>query len=1029
MVGTMLLFANAGQARTNGVGRSLGLAGVGGPGTSGLYVVNLDASRSARGSVLVRRQDGGAAREVPFTDLPAEGSLSLNLGWYSELGEGSFSVQVSADRGVGALVGHQWPAVGRYAHGTPAQPATPVLVPLAMKGHDGASSLLTVQNTSAERVAAVEVAYYEMAASMPARRMQFELPPGVSRTIDPDREPDLRLLPAGYVGAARVKSPQPVAVQALVDIGTSASAVYAFAGVPQEAAASEVYVPIVHAASPWPGTDATDPSATRRDTMMAVMNPGASPVVVALTYRGHAGSCAGQTYHANPVTIPGGRSILYFQGEAAAGQPAGPSPLPDGCSASAMLTAAYGRIAVAVVETVRDAGGQVVGAGGYAGFRAQDGAQLLFSPVYRKRNTERSLTTAVWAMNTSARTAEAQVVFERDGQLVEGCSLCQARIPPRSGHLWWSPEIPELADGQFYRAVVSADQPLVAVVADLPLTSGGASSAYDEALWAMLPIGLASGPGRAAVPLALREAVVVPPTPTPLPTPTGTPPPAADAIWSRVLVQNLDRVAAATWRARLSPHGSSATIPVAEAELAPGGRAVLSLWQRPDLPDGVYSGIAAGDRPLAVVSDLRWPASGRAVAHGWPYAGSELVVPLVAKGYNDRQSLVAIQNTDPSQAAVVQLELHSFRQQAPLVETTLSIPPNDSWLLDLATDPLFRTVANGLVGYFHLRADRPLAAESLLRSSKVPRLAASISGVPLDRLAARLYVPWFRREYLGGTTTITVMNPLPAAVEVGISYLGSSGGCAGFRYTGRTMQVPPGGSVEMSQAASANHNLPSSCAGAAVLTSSGGAIAAIVDDEIQEPTWAGGSVAAYNAPSLADAGLALAVPTFRKSSAVGGTVTGVQVMNVGDSPARARIRFYDAAGHEIDGCGAACETTLRPSDSHLFWLADLAVVPEDSDGYAWLESDGPIVAVVFDQPSFLAPGAVDDGTAYLAPAVGAPGAVPEPSYGPYLPNPAGAAPSPTASPTATAQPTATPQATATEATSRLWLPRLDRAAP
>ncbi len=1004
--------------------RASRLAGIGGRGATTVQLVNLDPSRPASGSLALRRHADGQATAISFAGLLPETSRQFYLPDVSELAAGRYAGQVSADRPVGSLYGTSWPTGGYSADGA-AAPSTDVLVPLALKGRDGATSLLTVQNPSVDRSAAVEIAYYEMAASMPARRMQFQLPPGASRTIDPNREPDLRLLPTGYVGSARVKAPVPVAVQALVDIAPSARAVYAFAGMPVEAAATEVFVPVVHATTPWPGPGG---AGEQRDTLMAVLNPGVSPVVVALSYRGHAGSCAGQTYNANPVTIPGGRNVIYFQGAAGEGQPTGRSPLPDGCAASAMLSAAYGRIAVTVVETVRDALGRVVRAAAYNGFRADDASSRLYG-VLRTGHTDRRFTTGLWVMNTSSRTAEARAVFRLvDRPVVEGCPACQVRIPPRGAHLWWPPDIPELVDGGWGSVIVSADQPLVAVVADLPLAPGPAESGYDHAILPFLPLGQGAGSAAASLPLLLRDDELLPATPTAPPTPTGTPPPPADAIWSTVLVQNLDRTAAARWTARLSAYGSGAVLGLEEGELPAGGRLALSLWQRSDLPDADYRAVLTGDRPLAAVSDLRWPASGRAVAHGWPAPGTEVVVPLVAKRYNDQVSLVAVQNTDAGQAALVRLELHSFRQREPLATTTLALDPGDGRIFDLATEPAFRGVPNGTIGYLSLRSERPLAAEALLLNSREPRLAASISGVPVERLADRLYVPFFRREYLGGTTLITVVNPGESAIEVGVTYFGSAGDCAGRRYAGRAMTVPAGGSVEMSQAASANHNLPANCAGSAVLTSSSGPFTAVVTDAVTQPSWGGGSVAAYNALPALDAGLALAVPVFRKSAAAGGTMSGIQVMNVGETTCRVRLAFYDVAGAPIEGCGEACQTALRPSESHLWWLGDLPILEPERDAHAWLESDGPIAAVVFDQPTGVAAAAVDDGTAYTAPAAPQDTSAGVALYGPYLPNPVGAAPPATATSTATPPhtPTAPPTAAPSGAAGRLWLPWVER---
>lgn len=998
------------------------LAGISGQGSTQLHLVNLDAQSAAHGRITFSSYAEGAQLQLDLPGLEPGHSGLVDPLAIQGLADGPHAALVQADRRVGVVSVAQWPNGGGYAAATQSAPSTDVLVPLTEKEHEGVTSLLAIQNTSLTRDADVEAAFYDFSASSPARRVQFTLPPGGARILDLARTPELRQLPQGYVGSARVRSPLPIAVQVLGDLGTSRTSVYAFEGVPLEAAGEELLLPLVQAAMPSPDGEG---GLYLHDSVIAVLNAGTGPVVVTVSYQGYAGSCAGQRYVANPVTIPGGRSVVYFQGDAGTGQPTGRSPLPDGCVAAAKLTAAYGRIAAAVIDRTRDPAGRVVALGAYQAFGPAQAAKRLWTPIFGKRQRH---TSAIVAMNAGSQTTQASVSFRSASGAAVDCEACRTSIRPGAGFIWWPPAIAGLADREWGPAEISADQPLAVLVADWPAVGAQTGPEADAAIFNALPLGQTAGATLAAAPLVMKRAVIVPPTPEPTITPTGTVPPAPEEARAEVWVQNLDRHHTAGWQLELTAYESGQRTVIAGPTLAPGARAHIKLWEATELQRDHYSAVLSADRPVGALTRINWPGSGRSVVYPWPEVSSELVIPWVVKRYNGQTSQLAVQNTSRDAETTVQLAFHDYRQTQPVLTSSFVLAPRRARLLDLAKNPMFSALPNNSLGFLYLRAQARLAVAALVGWDNAPGLGASIVGMPVERLADRLYLPWFRREFRDGTTAVTVVNLGSSEVQAGITYYGGVGACAGQRYSGRPMAIPPGGSAFMNQAPSPNHNLPADCAGSAVVTAAGGLIAAVVDDRVRHPVLGTLSVAMHPAVDQSRGSSALAAPFVRRHAQSGVSLAGLQAMNLGSSTTVARLTFYDSQGEALPHCGPPCEITIGAREGHLWWLDEIPGLPPGFEGHVWIEADQPLAVLIFEQPVVPPAVAVEDGTAYLAFPVPADLAA-QPSerfvlYGPYLPHPSGALPTPTA----TVAPIMTQTATATEAASgrQLFLPQLGR---
>src|SRR5262249_14620287 len=134
---------------------------------------------------------------------------------------------------------------------------------------------------------------------------------------------------------------------AIVDLGDSEKGAYAVQGVPISAAGARLVAPAVHAAVPEVPGDASSPTLSSR---IAAVNPGAAPADVTITYRGTGGSCSGQTITHPTYRAPAGGSADFFQGAEGAAAPTGPSGLPAGCTATAVIDAPGATIVAGVID-------------------------------------------------------------------------------------------------------------------------------------------------------------------------------------------------------------------------------------------------------------------------------------------------------------------------------------------------------------------------------------------------------------------------------------------------------------------------------------------------------------------------------------------------------------------------------------------------------------------------------------------------------------------------------------------------------
>lgn len=248
-----------------------GAAGISSAGTTGLAILNLDPAQPAMVVLDFYKQVGGAPVSLTMPAIAPGGIGSFYLPARAELMNGAYASVVSADRHIAVLARTEWPTSGGATVYHSSRASTAVLVPLVVKDYLGQTSLVTIQNTDRNARTTVELVLFRHDDSSPVQTVQYPIEPGTSITLDLGRSRDFAAIPAGFIGAARVTSAMAVAVQSFVDIESSQQGVYAFEGIPVEAAADVLYAPMIHSRR------LVDPAALgskTRTTMIAVTTLG-----------------------------------------------------------------------------------------------------------------------------------------------------------------------------------------------------------------------------------------------------------------------------------------------------------------------------------------------------------------------------------------------------------------------------------------------------------------------------------------------------------------------------------------------------------------------------------------------------------------------------------------------------------------------------------------------------------------------------------------------------------------------------------
>jgi len=387
---------------------------------------------------------------------------------------------------------------------------------------------------------------------------------------------------------------------------------------------------------------------------------------------------------------------------------------------------------------------------------------------------------------------------------------------------------------------------------------------------------------------------------------------------------------------------------------------------------GRFGATLRADRPLATVAGMQWPGTGKAALFNAAEASTDLVVPLVVKygesempdglgpqtfAYRYHRSYIYVQNTDPLAPAHVEAELRGPGAGGPVAATDWTIPPGGMVEIDVESDPAFAAVPERFHGGLRLRADRPIAAYSLLDATNTSKAIAGFEGVPATRASDRLYAPLFRAEFAGFTTSIVFTNPGAAPVDVTVTYhashLSFAAACKAqgttFVHNGGPVTVPAGATVAFQQysglpSETGRSTLPGGCLGSAVIEVAGGeGLAVVVDENLSV-----GSASAHLAFGRDQAAQRVAIPLYQNRFGPEELSAGFQAMNTSDRPASLTLYIWNASGLLLTSPCAECGTTIAPFASHTWYPPTMFSQLENAnmEGSAIIDSNAPVVVLV-----------------------------------------------------------------------------------
>jgi hypothetical protein len=510
-----------------------------------------------------------------------------------------------------------------------------------------------------------------------------------------------------------------------------------------------------------------------------------------------------------------------------------------------------------------------------------------------------------------------------------------------------------------------------------------------------------------------------------MPTQTATPVPriVPSNLSSSIRLQNLDRsnqaqVELSFFRIDRDDPPVSLAVPA----IPPGGVAEIDLNDSQELANGPYSAAVSSSAQIGAVQRTQWTPREDVSMYSSPETAPELIVPWFTKRADGYKSVLFLQNSDPSAVAIADVELIPYGIFTPTAKVRRTIPAHKSAAVDPVADGDLVLLPESFVGWVRIQSTAALAGIAVVENEQSVRSVLTYSAVPSTTVASKLYAPLIHRRWPVDETgeqqlssAVVLFNSSTITSTIEVTYHGVGGSCAGSIYSQGPFELVPAGRLHLQHADWPPGDPPSplpgeSCTYSAVIAFEGGSVSALVTSGL---TWDRGAAvsSAYVARPAEISGPIIALPSVRRGLQPdrSGLSTGLQVQNVGEDDANVVLELYDEEGNPVEGCGDDCVASIAPGVAYLWWPPDIAAVPEDWDGSAWITSDQPVSAAAYEVATT---GALDMGIFRGLPARETT-SLPGQSLAPYLAKRSSwtarrIQPSPTPSPTSTPTPTATP---------------------
>lgn len=383
-----------------------------------------------------------------------------------------------------AVARNEWPATGAVVAYRAGEADTRVVVPWVVRRHGDvlATSRVRIQNARTDRAVDVAIRVTAMGAGAPAASLSRTIPAGGATELDLANDADLAALPDGFAGAmsAQAGAGGQIAAVATTELAATAQSAYAVAASRASVLGDRLVAPrVAHQRAEARG----DGSGAVLDSFVVVMNAGAAPAAVTVTYRGAdvpGNACAGQTivHGGGSHAIPAGSAAVFAQGPAPADLAVGTSGLPAGCLATADIRAGGASLAATVVEIENGARR----AGAYEALPAATAQRAAYLPLFRRGHDD--LSSSVTVANAGDQTTLAQakfVVVAEDRTITVERS---ASLAPGAAASWDARDLAEVPAGAIGAAVVTGARVGVPLVAVARETSDDGKR--DNALYASL---------------------------------------------------------------------------------------------------------------------------------------------------------------------------------------------------------------------------------------------------------------------------------------------------------------------------------------------------------------------------------------------------------------------------------------------------------------------------------------------------------------------------------------------------------------
>ena len=942
-------------------------------GRSEIHALNLgSAAAAARLRFVAPGADEGL--EHPLGPIDPLISAALALSDVPGL-EAESRFGVTADGGRFALTARtRWDDSGSASvYGAP--PAgTALVVPYAAKFHRGRSTYVTIQNADTDAPASVRIIPIKSLATTPSMTGTLEIQAGGSAGFWLGEGPteDLR---DGWFGTLWIESDRPVSAVALISDESGGPAVFESIGFRVEDAAPEWHIPRFRAQRAV--DDALGGVGVSR---IVVANPSRRiAVLVTAHLRGETGACAGETFVSGTKTIRAGSNLVFHFG---------PTPdrddyvvdVPEDCEGTVRFQTSFGTTLVwATEERWSPDGSELMAAGAFAPRSSTAAAHREIAPIAWDGSTGVG---EIRSMNLGQAPAEVRLTLRGEGIDPGACGApCRAIVQPGASHVWMRSDLAGLPEVGNASVEVSADEPVMLLVEDLPF-----ASVADFSLYSGVPLPDVDLVDHGRLPIALNGAQLPPPARDPTPTPTntwtpfptgvdpyprpGTPTITPTLIPSRtptpiptevptevplgeVWLQSLDSTGPVEGELALIKGDGSTSASVLTRPLGYGAAERIDLEPLSAVLGGaIHGGVARRGGGLGALASLH-ARRGAAVAYSPPETGAQVIVPLALIDYRGRSSSFAVQNASSDRSVEVIIELipsgrSTYTRRVP----PFSLAPGASRAYRLGIDTEFVAVPappEGFRGWMRVSADGPVSVVSIIEELTSARTVHTLSGVPAGSASTRHVAPAVHATD-ALSSTIVLFNPGPEEVETTIRYQGIAAPCSEEQFEVDGVRIAPYSSVDAGPA-SGEGVLPAGCVANAVISSEAPIIVAVVG-WAADPTDVDRAAGAFGYPAVPDgeigSGSRLALPRLKLRA--DGVSSRIAIMNAGTAADMFQLMMFDSSGVMIDACGGPCEVALGPGEGHLWELSELPRVPDAFVGSGLIAAEVAMAAVVIDHP-------------------------------------------------------------------------------